>query len=164
MNRFGLSRFSCQGLFSTRGALERKRLQTRLQPVQLHGPIKDIKNNCSCDIAHPPGARRRCGSVLTSWATSARTFTADGSGSRTPSRPTRTSRSIARVPTWRSSHPFRAELLATSPPACRLASGPRNSPRDSWLRMKSSGTRSGFQQPSAKDPLQVEVLNKEGQP
>ena len=58
MNRFGLSRFSCQGLFSTRGALARKRLQTRLQPVQLHGPIKDIKNNCSCDIAHPPGAQR----------------------------------------------------------------------------------------------------------
>src|SRR5437762_13560212 len=58
MNRFGLSRFSCQGLFSTRGALARKRLQTRLQPVQLRGPIKDIKNNCSCDIAHPPGAQR----------------------------------------------------------------------------------------------------------
>jgi len=53
MNRFGLSRFSCQGLFSTRGALARKRWQTRLQPVQLHGPIKDIKNNCSCDIARP---------------------------------------------------------------------------------------------------------------
>src|SRR3989442_13646833 len=58
MNRFGLSRFSCQGLFSTRGALARKRLQTRVQPVPVRGPIKDIKNNCSCDIAHPPGAQR----------------------------------------------------------------------------------------------------------
>src|SRR5437879_1173011 len=96
-----------------------------------------------------------------------------------------------------SSHPFRAELLATSPPACRLAPGPRNSPRDSLRKMRSSGTRSGFQQPSELyrrhiesddryfayvdypyiewyseengrvvlelDPLQVEVLNEEGQ-
>ena len=194
MNRFGLSRFSCQGLFSTRGALARKRLQTRLQPVQLRGPIKDIKNNCSCDIAHPPGAQ--CPGIIinpstdmawrpyanlidgelnndtpgkvTGWMRFFRRdmtplrvsfdllgdFREDIHGRRirltNPIRPTRTSRSIGRVPTWRSSHPFRAELQATSPPACRLASGPRNSPGDSWRKMKSPGTRSVFQQPSGK--------------
>ena len=190
MNRFGLSRFSCQGLFSTRGALARKRLQTRLQPVQLHGPIKDIKNNCSCDIAHPPGAQRP-GIIINpstdmAWRPYANLI--DGElNNDTPGKVTGWMRFFRRdmtplrvsfdlVGDFRedihgrrirltnphpsdenialdrkgSSHPFRAGLLATSPPACHLAPGPRNSPRDSLRKMRSSGTRSGFQQPSGK--------------
>src|SRR5437870_12175413 len=56
MNRFASFRLSCQGLFSTREVLARKRLQTRLQAVQLHRPIKHEETNN--DIAHPPRAQR----------------------------------------------------------------------------------------------------------
>src|SRR5437870_8168102 len=195
MNRFGLSRFSCQGLFSTRGALARKRLQTRLLPVQQRGPIKDIKNNCSCDIAHPPGAQRSAIIItpstdiawrpyanlidgelnndtpgkVTGWM---RFFRRDmtplrvsfdlvgdfredihGRGIRlTNPQPSDENIALDRKGTYMEKFApvFRAELLATSPPACRLAPGPRNSPRDSLRKMRSSGTISGFQQPSGK--------------
>jgi len=53
MNRFGSSRLSCQGLFSTR-EYWRQALANTLQAVLLPRPIKHEETNN--DIAHPPGA------------------------------------------------------------------------------------------------------------
>ena len=150
MNRFGLSRFSCQGLFSRREVFMRKPLQTQLQAVLPHRPIKHGETNNN--IAHPPGAQRP-GLIINpstdmAWRPYANLIDGELNNS-TPGKVTGWMRFFRRGMTPLRVT-FRAELQATSPPACRLASGPRNSPRDSLRKMRSSGTRLGFQQPSGK--------------